>query len=239
MTIKISEGNTLTYTVFGLLACLLVTATQNVQADAEDELGLWNMYFLRANLGDSRWVAQADLQLRLWEVGADTEQIMRRGSIGYRPGGGSWILSGGFAYITARPFGDGGMDTDENRFYQEALIPQKVGRVALTHRIRTEQRWVDRQDFRTRYRYALFANIPLNRDEFRPGTSYLAFYNELFINGERDTGRGEVDYFDRNRLYAGVGYVMTDTLRLQVGVMRQDTQNLDRTQLQLGLHHAF
>jgi len=223
-----------------VIALAQLPIASSVASDAEDETGLWSMYFFSGDFGESRWLVQGDLQYRQWSIGEDTEQILRRGAIGYRPGDGRMVLAGGYAFITTKSFGSGGPETDEHRVYQEALIPQSVGqRVFLTHRLRSEQRWVDNQDFRTRYRYALFANIPLNRKDLSPGAYYLALYNELFINGERDTGRGRVDYFDRNRAYAGLGYSISKGLRVQVGVMRQDTQNLDRTQLQLGLHHNF
>jgi hypothetical protein len=226
-------------TVLPLLLAMLCASGASA-LDAEDETGLWSMYFFSGNFGDSNWLVQGDLQYRQWQVGDDTEQILRRASVGYRPGGGRTVLAGGYAFITSKAFGNGGPENDEHRIYQEALIPQNVGeRLYLTHRLRSEQRWVDRQDFRTRYRYALFANIPLNREDLAPGAVYLALYNELFINGERDTGRGRVDYFDRNRAYLGLGYTLRQGLRVQLGVMRQDTETLDRTQLQLGLHHNF
>lgn len=226
--------------IFAVAALLLCKAPVYAGNSAEDELGLWSMYFFRGDLPNTQWVIQGDLQYRQWSVGSDTEQIMRRGSLGYRPGDGRVVLSGGYAFITSKSFGSGGPETDEHRIYQEALIPQTFGaRFHLSHRLRSEQRWVDGQDFRTRYRYALFANVPINSDALTPGASYLALYNELFVNGERDTGRGRVKYFDRNRAYLGFGYVVNERLRIQLGVMRQDTENLDRTQLQLGFHHVF
>jgi len=101
------------------------------------------------------------------------------------------VVAGGYAFIRSKPFGPGGQRVDEDRIYQEALIPRgPLGRVHLTHRLRFEQRWVDDQDFRTRFRYAVFANVPLNRDDLGPGAVYLALYNELFVNGQRDIGDG-------------------------------------------------
>jgi hypothetical protein len=224
-----------------LVLCLLLGGAGALGDDIDDELGLWSMYFWNANLGDSRWVAQGDLQYRHWSVGSDTEQILLRGALGYRPAGGGTVLAGGFAFIESRPFGDGGRDVNERRVYQEALIPQgPLGRVHLTHRLRFEQRWIDGQDFRTRFRYALFANIPLNREDLGPGATYVALYNEVFVNGQRDIGGGRsVDRLDRNRLYGGIGYTLAPGARLQIGVMRQNAPNFDRNQLQLSFHHSF
>jgi hypothetical protein len=210
-------------------------------ADIDDELGLWSMYFWTTGIGDSRWVAQGDLQYRHWSTGRDTEQVLLRGALGYRPSGGRTVLAAGYAFIESRPFGDGGTDVNESRVYQEALIPQgPLGRVYLTHRLRFEQRWIDGQDFRTRFRYALFANIPLNREDLEPGAVYLALYNEVFVNGQRDIGMDRsVDRLDRNRLYGGIGYTLAPGARLQFGVMRQNAPDVDRNQLQLSFHHSF
>ena len=96
------------------------------------------------------------------------------------------------------------------------------------------------QDFRTRMRYALFANIPLNRPSLSNGAWYLALYNEIFINGERDIGSGRnVDFFDRNRFYAALGYQFNDAGQVQAGYMQQKTDAVSKGQLQISLHYTF
>jgi hypothetical protein len=71
-------------------------------------------------------------------------------------------------------------------------------------------------------------------------TWYLGFYNELFINGERNIGDGRrVSTFDRNRLFGSLGYAIKSNLKIQLGAMRQITNNVDKTQLQLGVFHSF
>ena len=120
-------------------------------------------------------------------------------------------------------------------------MPQKVGtRVYLRHRFRYEQRWVEGQDFRTRFRYAIFMNVPLNGDDLNKGAWYLSLYNEIFTNSERNIGDGRtVEIFDRNRFYAAIGYSLTDKLRLQTGFMHQYTNDWGKPQFQLSLHQAF
>jgi hypothetical protein len=71
-------------------------------------------------------------------------------------------------------------------------------------------------------------------------TIYLAIYNELFMNGQRTVGNGNtVEFFDRNRLYGAVGYVIQDGLKVQLGVMNQTTDSWGKNQIQLSLHHSF
>jgi hypothetical protein len=78
--------------------------------------------------------------------------------------------------------------------------------------------------------------VGLTSKELIPKTLYAAFYNELFINGERDNGISEVELFDRNRTYFGLGYVLTQSTRLQLGWMRQETETFTKNQLQFSLH---
>ncbi len=212
----------------------------NAQID-EDKTGGWYIYFWNTQLNESRLGFQGDIQYRNWNLLGDLEQLLLRGGISYSPENVNIRLTAGYAHITSGAYGDNDVTTSESRIYQEALLPHKLtDRLLFTHRFRYEQRWVENQDFRTRYRYNLFLNIPLNQPNLNKNAVYLAFYNELFINGERNIGNNRrVQIFDRNRFYAGLGYGLTDKLRFQTGYMEQTTNLLSKGQLQLSLHHTW
>lgn len=225
-----------------LLAGVLLMTPATAPADIdEDKLGAWYMYFFNRSSGEGNWGFQGDVQYRNWNLGGDLEQLLLRGGLTWTPDSRNITLTLGYANITSGVFGSDDSTSTEHRAYQEALLPQRIAdRLLLRHRFRFEQRWVDGQDFRTRYRYALFADIPLNRKDLKRGAWYLAFYNELFINGQRDIGDGRsVEYFDRNRFYGAVGYSISDRLRLQGGYMYQYAEAFRKGQLQLSLHQAF
>ncbi|WP_338221753.1 DUF2490 domain-containing protein [Algoriphagus sp. oki45] len=207
----------------------------------EDQLGAWYMYFFTKKIGNKGFGIQGDYQFRYWDLGGDQEQLLLRTGFTYRPQNANVMFTLGYAFISSGEFGEGRNAVPENRIYQEVLLPQKVGgRFILTHRFRYEQRWVENQDFRTRYRYNLFVNVPLNGTELKKSVLYLALYNEIFINGQTDIGGGrEVERFDRNRTYLGLGYGIRDNLRLQTGWMNQTTSQWSKGQLQLSLHHSF
>lgn len=110
----------------------------------------------------------------------------------------------------------------------------------LNHRFRYEQRFVDNQDFRTRYRYNIFMNVPINKTTLEKNALYLALYNELFINGQTAIDNNiTVELFDRNRTYLGFGYVLKHGQRFQLGWMNQKTVTWGKGQLQLSFHHNF
>jgi len=185
------------------------------------------MYFYNTTFGAGPWGLQGDFQYRAWDQLGDLEQLLLRSGITYRPNDANILFTFGYANITTGDFGDSDETTVENRIYQEALLPQTLGkRFLITHRFRYEQRWVEGQDFRTRYRYNLFLNVLLNAEKLGKKTLYLALYNELFINGQREIGNGrEVQFFDRNRTYLGLGYGISNQLRVQAGWMKQTTVN--------------
>ena len=90
------------------------------------------------------------------------------------------------------------------------------------------------------HRYNIFLNVPLNQEDLSPGAFYLAFYNELFINGQRDIGDDRmVELFDRNRTYGALGYSAFDGIRFQLGYMQQTTDNWSKGQIQVSMHHNF
>lgn len=224
-----------------LLTMVMIAMPVGAQQVDEDQLGAWYMYFFNTRAADSQWGLQGDLQYRNWDLGGDLEQLLVRGGVTWTPKSGDALFTLGYGNITTGEFDSSETASREDRVYQEALLPHRIGsRVYLRHRFRYEQRWVDEQDFRTRFRYALFVDIPLNGENLSAGAWYFAFYNELFINGERDIGDGrEVEVFDRNRTYAALGYSLSDKLKVQGGFMHQYGNSIAKGQLQLSLHQSF
>ncbi|PPK88423.1 uncharacterized protein DUF2490 [Neolewinella xylanilytica] len=227
--------------VFYFLLCLIVLPLSGQSAVDEDKLGAWYMYFYSHSFGDGPWGIQGDAQYRNWNLGGDLEQLLLRSGLTYSPTDAGITFTLGYANVTSGAYGDSDATSGESRIYQEALFPQRIGgRFLLTHRLRYEQRWVEGQDVRTRYRYNLFVNVPLNATDLGKGVINLALYNEVFLNGQLDIGDGRsVQYFDRNRLYLGLAYGITDRLRTQLGWMRQTTVAVDKAQLQVSLHHSW
>jgi len=228
-------------------ALILLTfffSSQFIQAQSgpdEDQLGAWYMYFFNADFKNSKFGIQGDYQFRFWNFGSDLEQVLLRTGITYRPDNINGLFTLGYGNITSGIPGDSDATSGESRIYQEALLPHKISnKIQLTHRFRYEQRFVSGQDFRTRYRYNLFMNILLNNTSLEKNTAYIALYNEIFINGQREIGDERVvQLFDRNRTYLGFGYKIFDNSRVQIGWMKQTTVTWSKGQMQLSLHQSF
>jgi len=223
-----------------VLICNLLSFHSYSQIN-EDETGAWYMYFWNTNIKQSSFGFQGDIQYRNWNIIGDLDQLLLRGGFTFSPSKSDVKFTLGFAHITSGVYGESKDTKQESRIYQEALLPQKIGeRFYLMHRFRFEQRFVENQNFRTRWRYNLFITLPLNKTELKKGAIYLSVYNEIFINGERNIGNGNsVEIFDRNRTYGAIGYSISDNLKLQIGYMKQTTDNWSKGQIQLSVHQKF
>ncbi|WP_223034252.1 DUF2490 domain-containing protein [Hanstruepera marina] len=225
-----------------IFSFLSIFSFQELKAQNPNQMGAWYMYFFDTKFGEGQFGIQGDIQYRNWNIIGDLEQLLLRSGFTYRPKNTTIKLTLGYAHITSGALGESNDTSSESRIYQEALLPQKIGkRIYLAHRFRYEQRFVENQDFRTRYRYNLFMNIPFSKEaSFQKNTIYAALYNELFINGQQDIGDGRtVEFFDRNRTYLGVGYVLNPKIKFQLGWMNQKTNAQGKGQLQISMHHNF
>lgn len=234
----------------------------NLKAQTPDGTGAWYMYFWNTSFKESAFGLQGDIQHRNWNIGGDLEQLLLRGGLTYKPTDWDVKFTLGYGNITKGTFGTDISKVYENRIYQEALYPYKLGnRIKLTHRFRYEQRWNHNDDFRTRYRYNIFINFhiytfkktskgpadtqPRLNDEqinhfSKTKTLYLSFYNELFMNGQKDIGNGNtVEFFDLNRTYIALGYSLKENLKVQAGMMKQTNNAYSKSQIQLSLHHKL
>ncbi|PJJ60916.1 DUF2490 domain-containing protein [Hymenobacter chitinivorans] len=135
------------------------------------------------------------------------------------------VLLGGGRYGT---FAAPGPINVEKRLWQQLVINQFLSRLKLEHRYRIEQRWLtykaeDSTAFRQRLRYRLNAFLPLNKRTITDHTAFLSVYDEIFLNP-----KGPV--FERNRVYAGLGYQFSAHLNLQLGWLRQANYSQPRLQ---------
>ena len=224
-------------------AALLVSfASMNIfsaksQVIDESQMGAWYMYFFNTSHEKSKIGFQGDVQYRNWNIAGDLEQLLLRGGVTFKPEKANIKFTLGYGNITTGAFGEDNSTINESRIYQEALFPTKIGeRFYLNHRLRYEQRYVEEESLRTRYRYNLFVNVALNQKEMKEKTIYLALYDEIFING---TGMPGQSIFDRNRAYIALGYVLKKGMKFQLGIMNQTTNTVNKNQLQLSFHHAF
>lgn len=193
----------------------------------ESSLGNWLLYFGNKQI-DSTWNWHHEVQYRNYNAIGDLEQLLLRTGIGYNLTSNNNNLLLGYGYILSEnyiPGTDNKEAVHEHRIYQQFITKQSIKSLAVQHRYRFEQRFVE-EDVKLRFRYFLSLNLPLNNKELVNKTYYLSAYNELFITPEEDP-------FDRNRLYGGVGFKLNKTFKFEIGYLNQFLQNGSRDQINI------
>lgn len=214
-----------TFKSFCLLLVFLMCAKGNAQ---DSEAGNWFLYFGNQKI-NNRWNFHNEVQYRNYNFAGDLEQLLLRTGVGYNLSENNNNVLLGYAFVHSEPYIAGTDDkvkTDEHRIFQQFITKQQFGRVNMQHRYRFEQRFIE-DDFKMRLRYFLSLNIPINKKEMDKNAIYASAYNEIFINTEGPA------YFDRDRIYGGLGYCFSKSLKMEVGVMSQVLQNSSRTQFQI------
>jgi len=197
-------------------------------SNSQEDTGNWIMYFGTNKISDKLSI-HSELQHRNHTISpTNIEQLLLRTGLNYhiKPNASATI---GYAYIGNHTYESNrnSPEVEEHRIWQQFLTTNKIGRIKFEHRYRIEERFIEK-DFKTRFRYRIMLFYPLNRKLFETGTIYLGIYNELFINGEKT-------FFDRNRLYGGIGYKYSQNTEFQIGLLRQEVQTSVKTFLQFGM----
>jgi hypothetical protein len=209
---------------FCFLLVLFFTVNGNAQ---KTDTGNWFLYFGNQKI-NNRWNWHNEVQYRNYNFAGDLEQLLLRTGIGYNLTENNNNVLLGYAYVHSEPYitgTDEKSSTNEHRIFQQFITKEKFGRVNIQHRYRFEQRFIE-EDFKMRARYFLSLNVPINKKEMEKNAVYASAYNEIFINTEPN-------YFDRDRIYGGLGYCFNKNFKVEAGVMTQILSNSSRTQFQI------
>lgn len=207
-----------------LILIILVPFTAFSQ---KSDLGNWFIYFGDKKINEKfNW--HHEIQYRNFNFIGDTEQLLLRTGVGYNLSENNNNIHLGYAFIYSEPYltdTEQKTNFNEHRIYQQFITRQSFGRIGIQHRYRFEQRFTE-DDFRLRFRYLLGFNIAINTPQMQDKTIYLSAYNEIFIKTEQN-------YFDRNRIYGGIGYKFSSKLRSEIGFMNQKSNDASRNQLNI------
>lgn len=209
-----------------VLLFLFLAVSKPVYSQKND-VGNWLIYFGNKQINE-KWNLHHEVQYRNFNFIGDTEQLLFRAGLGYNLSENNNNLLLGYGFIYNEPYIGSSEDKrnfNEHRIYQQFITRQNYNKLSLQHRYRFEQRFIE-DDFKLRLRYFLGLNYSLTQKETLDNTFYLSMYNEVFANTERN-------YFDRNRLYGGLGYRFSKNVRSEIGFMNQTLQNSSSNQLNI------
>lgn len=195
---------------------------------SQDETGNWLMYF-GTNKINNTFSIHTEVQYRNHTIApVNIEQLLLRTGLNYHFAKNAFATAG-YAYIGNHVYESNrsSPEVEEHRVWQQLITTNNIDRVKFEHRYRLEERWID-NDFKTRFRYRLMLFIPVNKPKIEEGTLFVGVYDEIFINGEEE-------FFDRNRLYGGIGYQFSKNINLQTGILYQRLRNTGKAFLQFGV----
>jgi hypothetical protein len=194
------------------------------QTVSDNNAHAWYMYF-----GDhpisGRWGVHLEGQARRASYSTSWQQFLLRPAVNYKF---SPNIMGtvGYAFAYSYPYGQhpsAERNFAENRYFEQLLVRNQIGKVAFQHRLRLEQRMVqvpapqnpleDQWEFRQRLRYMLRGDIPLPNRRL-----YLGLYDEFFINFGGNRGPR---YLDQNRAYGALGLKLSPFEKFEIGYMHQ------------------
>jgi len=201
----------------------------NLSFSQNSEVGNWFIYFGNQKINQN-WNLHSEIQYRNYDFIGDTNQILVRTGIGYNLIENNNNILIGYGFINSHKYianSDQKQESNEHRIFQQFITKQNFGRFYFLHRYRMEERFLT-DDFQIRLRYFLGINIPLSKRKLEKNSIYLSTYNEIFVNTKNTL-------FDRNRIYAGLGYVINKNFKVETAIMAQSTNQINRNQFQIAI----
>ncbi|RIV22444.1 DUF2490 domain-containing protein [Fibrisoma montanum] len=222
-----------------VIFCLLpfLAAAQQERLRDENQIG-WFVYNGDHALS-RKWELHTEYQWRRVYWISEWQQWLARLGANYSVND---KITGGFGYTTlvTHPYGDypiadKGVPYPEHRIYEDIQIADTVGVVTLGHRFRLEQRWISdiapdgsrriaSWEYQNRIRYQIEATLPLQGRTVNNREFFVSFFDELFIGFGRNV---DLNVYNQNRIYGGIGYQFRDNLSAELGYLNQITQHAD------------
>lgn len=191
---------------------------------SQNKIGNW-LFFLGNKKITEKVNWHHEIQYRNYTFTGDLEQLLLRTGVGYNLNTNHNLLLG-YGFIRSENYinsSDDKMVVNEHRIFQQYILKHQIKRLYFSHRFRLEERFIE-ANFKTRFRYFISLNVPLNQTQLQSNTFYLSGYNEIFLHPETNV-------FDRNRAYGGIGYKFGDLIKIELGYMNQLIGDISRDQI--------
>lgn len=211
------------------LSIVLPSALFGQQKHGENDA--WFLLLNKYELSDKISVGN-ETHLRFDDYFNDVQQFIIRPYLDLNFGNKDLVYSIGYSYIKTYPYGDFPLPAakPENNVWEQITLNHKYGKLNVSHRYRLEQRFISNlvynaqnDSFETegntygnRFRYRITFKYDLSDKIF------INAFDELWIKSSK--GFFDADY-DRNWIYAGIGYNISPDASIQLAYLHQNIKN--------------
>ncbi len=213
-----------------IIVLLVVFGITKVQAqEVHGNPNAWYLLLTNYKIND-KWNIGNELHMRYDDWHKDEQTFIIRPFVDYTivP---TIVVTVGYSYVLSYPYGDYSIaiNRPEHNVWEQVTLKQNVGTFKILHRYRWEHRFsgsiaadgiggneIDGFDYSNRFRYRLTVRGPLNDDFF------VQVFDELWV---RSDDRLANTNFDRNWIYTGIGYNLSQHFSLQLAFLHQYAQN--------------
>jgi hypothetical protein len=181
---------------------------------SQNDLGSWNVLNFNVKV-NPKWNVFVESQVRSLTFYDQFHYYEYKIGVSYKINPNFSLTTGIGSYNT---FSEGGnfelpAQNRETRTWIQVNMKNPLKYVIFEHRYRAEQRFTS-NGYKNRFRYRLNAIVPLNKEKIGPKTLYASLWNELFFTDKEP-------FFERNRLFIGLGYEFSENLAIQSGYIHQ------------------
>ncbi len=213
-----------------IISVLLFYKTSYSQKSIHNQQHAWITYQGNHKL-TSKWGLHTEYQWRRSDYFQDWQQSLARIGLDYhfQPNA---FLSAGYGNIITFQYGSLPVNHsfNEHRIWEQFTQTSTVGRVAIQHRYRLEQRFLESYEklgsefvrsstlFRNRIRYRALAYIPINKSTMTDNTLFININNEVFLGFGQGIG---TNILDQNRFQTAIGWKFDSKCMIQIGYLNQ------------------
>lgn len=206
------------------------------------------LFLMNSTKINNHWGTHLDVQLRTQDEWDGIRNILIRPGVTYFFNNNNDLTLG---YLFTNTFtqlvGTPDNTLTEHRIWQQFIHKHKISSIGVSHRLRLEQRFMERRGeddlFSQRLRYFIRLLMPLQKSEqaFDKGF-FAALQNETFFNIQNKSELNN-SLFDQNRAYIAAGYRFSKQLDMEAGYMNQAVKgagdNTNNNVIQLAIYTRF
>lgn len=184
------------------------------------------LFLMNSTRISNDWGIHFDAQFRSQDEWDGIRNILIRPGVTYFINGNNDLTLG---YLFTQTYTElvGASDNTltEHRIWQQYMHKHKISIVNVSHRLRLEQRFMERYGnddlFAQRLRYFIRFLVPLQKPapSFDKGL-FAAVQNEVFLNVQNKSNLNG-SLFDQNRAYFAIGYRFSKKIDIEAGYMNQ------------------